>query len=506
MSDHQTLYDLVVIGGGINGVGIAADAAGRGLSVFLCEKDDLASHTSSASSKLIHGGLRYLEHKEFRLVREALAEREVLLAKAPHIIRPMRFIMPHQPHLRPAWLIRTGLFFYDHLGKREKLAGSNHIRFHPIDSPLKDDITHGFEYSDCAVDDARLVVLNAIQAQEMGAKVVTRTRCLSAQRKNGFWRVELENAQGIYQIKAKVLVNAAGPWVAQFIQQDLQLKSPYGVRLIQGSHLIVPQLYEGNKAYIMQNNDQRIVFAIPYLGKYTLIGTTDNEYLGNPNHVEITEKEIDYLLDISNKYFKTQLMSAHIVATFSGVRSLCDDESDNPAAITRDYTLALSAESTAHAPLLSVFGGKLTTYRKLAEAAMDQLKPFFNSMKKEWTATALLPGAEHFNSIDELKDQIQQQIKGIGEATAERWAHAYGTRTMHFLQHSNSIHELGQDFGHGLFAQEVDYLVDQEWAITSEDILKRRSKLYLDFNQDEIQILEMYLHVLHERRLRQNVA
>ena len=506
MSDHQTLYDLVVIGGGINGVGIAADAAGRGLSVFLCEKDDLASHTSSASSKLIHGGLRYLEHKEFRLVREALAEREVLLTKAPHIIRPMRFIMPHQPHLRPAWLIRTGLFFYDHLGKREKLAGSNHVRFYPIDSPLKDDITHGFEYSDCAVDDARLVVLNAIQAQEMGAKVVTRTRCLSAQRKNGFWRVELENAQGIYQIKAKVLVNAAGPWVAQFIQQDLQLKSPYGVRLIQGSHLIVPRLYEGNKAYIMQNNDQRIVFAIPYLGRYTLIGTTDNEYLGNPNHVEITEKEIDYLLDISNKYFKTQLMSAHIVATFSGVRSLCDDESDNPSAVTRDYTLALSHEQKNDAPLLSVFGGKLTTYRKLAESAMVHLQPFFPKMKKPWTEKALLPGAENLVSVEWLIQEIMQTVQDVPFQLASRWAHAYGSRVWKFINSISTTDELGEDFGHGLFEKEVDYLVDQEWARTSQDILWRRTKLGYQFRDDEIQVLDQYLSKLLVKRSQDSAA
>ncbi len=506
LHEYSKCYDLVVIGGGINGIGIANDAAGRGLSVFVCEKDDLASHTSSASSKLIHGGLRYLEHKEFRLVREALAEREVLLNKAPHIIRPLRFIMPHRPHLRPAWLIRTGLFFYDHLGKREKLAGSNLVTFDGLDSPLHPDIQRGFEYSDCVADDARLVVLNAIQAREHGAKIMTQTQCISAVQIEGLWHVTLENEHGIFQVKAKVLVNAAGPWVAQFIRKNLNLKSPYGIRLIQGSHIIVPKLYEGEKAFILQNDDQRIVFTIPYSQRFTLIGTTDWEYTGDPNHVEISAEERAYLLDVCNDHFKQQLTEADIVSTFSGVRPLCDDESDNPSAVTRDYTLALSAESTAHAPLLSVFGGKLTTYRKLAEAAMDQLKPFFNSMKKEWTATALLPGAEHFNSIDELKDQIQQQIKGIGEATAERWAHAYGTRTMHFLQHSNSIHELGQDFGHGLFAQEVDYLVDQEWAITSEDILKRRSKLYLDFNQDEIQILEMYLNVLHERRLRQNVA
>lgn len=504
--EQQTCYDIAVIGGGINGVGIATDAVGRGLSVFLCEKDDLASHTSSASSKLIHGGLRYLEHKEFRLVREALAEREVLLAKAPHIIRPMRFIMPHQPHLRPAWLIRTGLFFYDHLGKREKLAGSHLVAFQPETSPLKDEITRGFEYSDCAVDDSRLVVLNAMQAREKGAKVVTQTRCVSAQRVNGIWQVELENQQGRYQILAKVLVNAAGPWVAQFIKQDLQLKSQYGIRLIQGSHIIVPKVYKGDKAFIMQNDDQRIVFAIPYLGQYTMIGTTDREYKGDPNQVEISQDEIEYLLTVSNDHFKVQLTQDDIVQTFSGVRPLCDDESDNPAAITRDYTLALTQDDESEAPLLSVFGGKLTTYRKLAESAMGQLKKYFPELGKPWTEKALLPGAENLSSIEVLVEEIQNKIKGVDAETANRWAHAYGTYVWKFLNHANSVHELGQNFRHGLYAQEVDYLVEHEWAVQSEDILKRRTKLYMYFQQDEVQQLDEYLQALHVRRLQKEVA
>lgn len=506
MNEPQTCYDIVVIGGGINGVGIANDAVGRGLSVLLCEKDDLASHTSSASSKLIHGGLRYLEHKEFRLVREALAEREVLLAKAPHIIRPMRFIMPHQPHLRPAWLIRTGLFFYDHLGKREKLPGSNLVQFNPETSPLNKDITRGFEYSDCAVDDSRLVILNAMQAREEGAKIVSQTRCIAAQRENAVWTIQLENEQGIYQVQAKVLINAAGPWVAQFIQQDLKLKSPYGIRLVQGSHIIVPKIYAGDKAYIMQNDDQRIVFAIPYLNQYTMIGTTDREYHDDPNQVEITQQEIDYLLKVSNDHFKTQLSQDDIVSTFSGVRPLCDDESDNPAAITRDYTLALSQQHSGEAPLLSVFGGKLTTYRKLAESALEQLKKFFPEMQQSWTAHALLPGAENLVSVEDLILEIQTKIKGIDLETASRWAHAYGTYVWKFLNYSSSVHELGQSFGHGLYAQEVDYLVDQEWAITSQDILSRRSKLYLEFKQDDIDLLDAYLLELHERRLQKDVA
>lgn len=486
------IYDIAVIGGGINGVGIAADAAGRGLSVFLCEKDDLASHTSSASSKLIHGGLRYLEHKEFRLVREALAEREVLLAKAPHIIRPMRFIMPHRPHLRPAWLIRTGLFFYDHLGKREKLLGSNNVYFKD-DSPLNSAITRGFEYSDCAVDDSRLVVLNAMHAREKGADVVTRTRCLSAQRVEGYWVVELENAQGSFKIKAKALVNAAGPWVAQFIKQDLELKSPYGIRLIQGSHIVVPKLYEGDKAFIMQNDDRRIVFAIPYLDQYTMIGTTDREYQGDPSKVQITQAETDYLLEVSNAHFKKQLTQADIIWTFAGVRPLCDDESDNPSAITRDYTLALSQETHDQAPLLSVFGGKLTTYRKLAESAMQQLKAFFPEMKGSWTATEALPGGENMASAEQLVNEIRAQITDVSESLAKRWATSYGSRIWNILGEAVSIDQLGLSFGHGLFAKEVDYLCRFEWVTTSEDILWRRSKLGLVFAQNEIDGLDAYL-------------
>lgn len=486
------IYDIAVIGGGINGVGIAADAAGRGLSVFLCEKDDLASHTSSASSKLIHGGLRYLEHKEFRLVREALAEREVLLAKAPHIIRPMRFIMPHRPHLRPAWLIRTGLFFYDHLGKREKLLGSNNVYFKD-DSPLNSAITRGFEYSDCAVDDSRLVVLNAMHAREKGADVVTRTRCLSAQRVEGYWVVELENAQGSFEIKAKALVNAAGPWVAQFIKQDLELKSPYGIRLIQGSHIVVPKLYEDDKAFIMQNDDRRIVFAIPYLDQYTMIGTTDREYQGDPSKVQITQAETDYLLEVSNAHFKKQLTQADIIWTFAGVRPLCDDESDNPSAITRDYTLALSQETHDQAPLLSVFGGKLTTYRKLAESAMQQLKAFFPEMKGSWTATEALPGGENMASAEQLVNEIRAQITDVSESLAKRWATSYGSRIWNILGEAVSIDQLGLSFGHGLFAKEVDYLCRFEWVTTSEDILWRRSKLGLVFAQNEIDRLDAYL-------------
>src|SRR5690606_20090973 len=325
------VYDLAVVGGGINGVGIAADAAGRGLSVFLCEKDDLASHTSSASSKLIHGGLRYLEHHEFRLVREALAEREVLLAKAPHIVRPLRFILPHRAHLRPAWMIRAGLFLYDHLGKRERLPGSRSLRFGP-GNPLKAGMTRGFEYSDCWVDDARLVVLNAMAAREHHAHIHPRTRCVSARRSKGLWHLHLERADGsLFSIRARALVNAAGPWVAHFLQDGLKQKSPYGIRLIQGSHIVVPRIHDREQAYILQNEDQRIVFVIPWLERFSLIGTTDREYRGDPAKVRISDEETDYLLQVVNAHFKQQLQRSDILHSYSGVRPLCDDESDQPS-------------------------------------------------------------------------------------------------------------------------------------------------------------------------------
>jgi len=493
------VYDVAVIGGGINGVGIAADAAGRGLSVFLCEKDDLASHTSSASSKLIHGGLRYLEHYEFRLVREALAEREVLLAKAPHIVKPMRFVLPHRPHLRPAWMIRAGLFLYDHLGKREKLAGSKSLKF-GADSPLKAQITKGFEYSDCWVDDARLVVLNAMAAREKGAHVHTQTRCVSARRSKGLWHLHLERADGsLFSIRAKALVNAAGPWVAKFIKDDLKLDSPYGIRLIQGSHLIVPKLYEGEHAHILQNEDQRIVFTIPYLNQFTLIGTTDREYTGDPAKVTITDGETDYILNVVNAHFKKQLSRDDIVHTYSGVRPLCNDESDNPSAVTRDYTLALSG-GTDEAPLLSVFGGKLTTYRKLAESALAQLAPYFKDIRPSWTAHATLPGGEDMSTPQALSEAIRKKYDWVPGAIALRWATTYGSRTWRLLEGVQGLSDMGEHIGGGLYTREVDYLCSEEWAINAEDILWRRSKLGLFTTEAEQQKLRSYLEQLEQNR------
>ena len=494
------VYDVAVIGGGINGVGIAADASGRGLSVFLCERDDLASHTSSASSKLIHGGLRYLEHYEFRLVREALAEREVLLAKAPHIVKPMRFVLPHRPHLRPTWMIRVGLFLYDNLGKREKLPASRGLRF-DADSALKPEIKRGFEYSDCWVDDARLVVLNAIAARENGAHIHTRTQCLSAQRSNGLWDVELQREDGSrFSIRARALVNAAGPWVARFIGENLKQRSPYGIRLIQGSHVIVPKLYEGEQAFIMQNEDRRIVFAIPYLGRYTMIGTTDREYTGDPAKVRISDEEIDYVLGVANAHFRKQLTPADVLHTFAGVRPLCDDESDNPSAVTRDYTLSLAAE--AHkAPLLSVFGGKLTTYRKLAEAALAQLAPLFPEMKQPWTHDAALPGGEHLEEPSALAHALCASYPWLPGPIARRWARTYGSRSWLLLKGTDALQDLGECFGAGLHAREVDYLMVEEWAQTAEDILWRRTKLGLFMQPAEVALLQRYLDSRTAERL-----
>ncbi|WP_236204636.1 glycerol-3-phosphate dehydrogenase [Pseudomonas tohonis] len=491
-SPISEVYDLAVVGGGINGVGIAADAAGRGLSVFLCEKDDLAQHTSSASSKLIHGGLRYLEHYEFRLVREALAEREVLLAKAPHIVRPMRFVLPHRPHLRPAWMIRAGLFLYDHLGKREKLPGSRGLKF-GAGSPLKADIARGFEYSDCWVDDARLVVLNAMAARERGAHVHTRTRCVSARRSKGLWHIHLERADGtLLSIRARALVNAAGPWVAKFIKDDLKQKSPYGIRLIQGSHIVVPRLYEGEHAYILQNEDRRIVFAIPYLERFTLIGTTDREYQGDPAKVAISAEETAYLLDVVNRHFKQQIGEKDILRTYSGVRPLCDDESDDPSAVTRDYTLSLEAHP-GEAPLLSVFGGKLTTYRKLAESALAQLAPFFPNAKPSWTASQPLPGGEQMNSQADLAEALCNRFGWLPDSLARRWAGTYGSRTWAMLDGVQNLTDLGEHLGSGLYAREVDYLCREEWATGLDDILWRRTKLGLFMTPGQQERLAQYL-------------
>ena len=475
--------DLIVIGGGINGAGIAADAAGRGLSVLMLEARDLACATSSASSKLIHGGLRYLEHYEFRLVSEALAEREVLLKMAPHIAFPMRFRLPHRPHLRPAWMIRTGLFLYDHLGKRTSLPGSKSLRF-GANSALKPEITRGFEYSDCWVDDARLVVLNAQEVEKRGGEVRTRTRVTRAWRESGLWMVEAEDVDSgkTYTWRAKALVNAAGPWVKQFFDDGLKLKSPYGIRLIKGSHIVVPRVHSEKQSYILQNEDNRIVFVIPWMDDFSIIGTTDVEYKGDPKNVKIEESEIDYLLKIYNSYFKKQLARNDVVWTYSGVRPLCDDESDSPQAITRDYTLDVR-DDNGQAPLLSVFGGKLTTYRKLAEHALEKLTKYFPNAGPAWTKNCVLPGGDIAGTREDYAASLRRRYPFISEGMARHYARTYGSRTETLLDGATRPEDLGENFGHDFYEAELRYLVQNEWVRELDDAIWRRTKQGMWLNE-----------------------
>lgn len=474
--------DLIVIGGGINGAGIAADAAGRGLSVLLLEAQDLACATSSASSKLIHGGLRYLEHYEFRLVSEALAEREILLKLAPHIVSPMRFRLPHQAHLRPAWMIRAGLFLYDHLGKRSSLPASKSLRF-GSESVLKPELVRGFEYSDCWVDDARLVVLNAQTVVKHHGEVRTQTRVTRAWREQGLWKVEAtdEKSGKSRTWYAKGLVNTTGPWIKQFFDDALALKSPYGIRLIKGSHIVLPRVHEQSEAYILQNEDNRIVFVIPWLDKYSIIGTTDVEYHGDAKEVAIDDHEIDYLLNVYNHHFIKQLGRADIVWTYSGVRPLCDDESDSPQAITRDYTLDIADEGGS-LPLLSVFGGKLTTYRKLAEHSLEKLRRYYPKMGPAWTKYAELPGGNIEGDRKSYAMKLHSRFNWLPEKLAYRYTSTYGSHSELILNNAHSLADLGEHFGHDLYEAELCYLIEKEWVVKLDDVIWRRTKLgmYLD--------------------------
>ncbi|WP_283147569.1 glycerol-3-phosphate dehydrogenase [Silvimonas soli] len=490
----KLMYDLLVIGGGINGAGIARDAAGRGLSVLLCEKDDLASHTSSASTKLIHGGLRYLEHYEFGLVRKALQEREVLLRAAPHIIWPLRFVMPRAADQRPEWMIRTGLFLYDHLAKRELLPGAQTISFakHPSGVPLKPGFKRGFAYSDGWVQDARLVVLNAMDAHEHGATIMTRTAVTGARREAKSWRIELHHADGREQtVFARAVVNAAGPWVDRLLRDVIDTPSSHSVRLVKGSHIIVRKLFDHPFAYIFQNPDKRIIFAIPFEGEFTLIGTTDIEYHGDPAAVQIDPDEIDYLCQMSNRYFAQQISPTDVLATMSGVRPLLDDESSSAAKVTRDYSLELNTDGP---PLLSVFGGKITTYRKLAEQAVDQLAPLLGSTRPTWTATAPLPGGDIADAdFNRFFADLQQRYDWLPEALLLRYARAYGTRIKTLLGKARCLSDLGAQIVPGLYETEARYLVEVEWAQRADDILWRRSKLQLHIDPANVPLLENWL-------------
>ena len=488
------IYDLMVIGGGINGAGIARDAAGRGLSVMLCEKDDLAAHTSSASTKLIHGGLRYLEYYEFGLVRKALQEREVLLKAAPHIIWPLRFVMPHDKNQRPEWMIRCGLFLYDHLARREVLPGSETVSFasHPAGQPIKPAFKRGFVYSDGWVQDARLVVLNAKDAAERGARVLTRTACVGARRDGEHWLCELQAEDGSRsQVRARALVNAAGPWVESLIKDTLALPSSKSIRLVKGSHIVVKKLFDHPYAYIFQNPDKRIIFAIPYEQDFTLIGTTDVEYRGDPAKVAIDDQEVAYLCQMSNRYFQTQISPADVLSTYSGVRPLLDDEASNAASVTRDYSLEMDLNG---APLLSVFGGKITTFRKLAEEAVDKLAPLLGNSKTTWTADAPLPGGDMPGAdFERFLLSLSQQYPWLPEALARRWARAYGTRVARLIGEAAGLEQLGAELLPGLYEAELRYLADEEWATRSEDILWRRSKLKLHLPAHAAEVIDAWL-------------
>lgn len=489
LTNDNQIYDLLVIGGGINGCGIASDAAGRGLSVALCEQYDLANETSSRSSKMIHGGLRYLEYYEFRLVREALAERDVMLNIAPHIVSPLQLIIPHNSLQRPAWMIRLGLFLYDHLGfhfgKKTKLPGSYGLKLNDSTAygkPLKPELKKGFCYYDCKVDDARLVVYNAMAARNNGAIIMPRTKFINAEKQNGLWVSTLEDrhTQQQWQVKSKALVNAAGPWVDHIVNDKLGIKTKHQVELVKGSHIVIPKFYPGEHAYLLQNNDKRVIFVIPYHDHYTMIGTTDIPFSGDPATVAVSAEERAYLCDAVNQYFKQHIQPRDIVNEWSGVRPLQADDANNPSAVSRDYSLEIE-DVAGKTPILSVFGGKITTYRELAQHAMHKLKPFFPTMSNNWTATTALPGGDIKSAADCAK-QLIDDYPFLPAAMLQRYAHSYGSLSRKLLTAVTSLADMGQNFGTDLYQKEIDYLVNNEWAQTSDDILWRRSKLGLVIN------------------------
>ena len=496
----ETSYDLAIIGGGINGCGIARDAAGRGLKVFLCEQGDLASGTSSAATKLIHGGLRYLEYYEFRLVREALQEREVLWRMAPHIIWPLRFVLPYHAGLRPAWILRLGLFLYDHLGGRKLLPPTRTLDLSTdaAGQPLKPgEFARGFEYSDCWVEDARLVALNARDAADRGATIMTRTKAVSSTRDPEGWTLTVQDRDtGARQtIGAKVVINAAGPWVGDVLGSALRINAEAKVRLVQGSHIVVKRLYDHDRCYIFQNADQRIIFAIPYEQDYTLIGTTDQDYEGDPADVKASEGEIDYLCAAASEYFARPVTRDEIVWVYSGVRPLYDKGGSAAQAATRDYVLSLDAEGRP--PLLSIFGGKITTYRRLAEHALEMLEPHLpeaSRRKGGWSGTKPLPGGDFpVTGFDALVAEVQRDWPFLGAAHARRLARLYGTKAREILGNATSLAGLGRDFGATLTEAEVDYLVRREWARTAADIVWRRTKLGLRLSAAEIETIDVAL-------------
>ena len=489
--------DLLVVGGGINGAGIARDAAGRRLRVLLVEQDDLGSHTSSASSKLIHGGLRYLEQYKFRLVAEALAEREVMLKAAPHLVRPMRFVMPHVPQLRPAWMIRAGLLLYDYLARRATLAGSHavNLRASPYGAGLKPEFDRGFVYSDCRVDDSRLVVATAQAAALSGAVILTRTRCVSARRANGAWHATLRRQDGgELQITAQAIANVAGPWVRSFLDDALDERGTYGLKLVKGSHIVVPRIYEGDHAYILQNDDRRVIFVYAYEERYSVIGTTDVEMKGEPGRCAASAEEVSYLCRAVNRYFARQTTERDVVWSYCGIRPLFDDGSADPSAVTRDYVLRVDAPPGG-APVLSVFGGKITTYRALSEHALAKLEPWFSGMRPAWTAGHPLPGGDlSGESFEQFSDvRLKRDAPWLPAELRQGLARRHGALAYEVLGHAATLEAMGEHFGADLYAREVDYLVEHEWALDADDILWRRTKAGLHLTPGERASVAAYL-------------
>ncbi len=483
-------YDLAVIGGGINGAGIAADAAGRGLRVVLFEQADLAGATSSASTKLVHGGLRYLETGEFALVRKALKESQLLLERVPHLIEPVTINLPHQRHLRPWWMIRAGLFLYNHLAPRPSYPRARALRF-AADSPLRDDLSRGFSFSDGQADDARLVILNACQARSFGADIFPRHRCTSLTEEGEHWKLNVNDlvseAERVFH--ARAVVNAAGPWVSSFVHDAVGLDPKRQVQMVKGSHILVPATYVGTEAYMLQNDDGRIAFVIPYQGQFTMIGTTEAAFTGDPAGATISQQEIDYLLDIHNRYFSRSVTQKNIVYTWSGVRPLIDDRLTTATKTSRDFQLVFENSSL---PLLSVYGGKLTTYRLLAEQAVDELSRVFDDLPASRTERDRLPGGD-FTSRSQLADELTRKYPWLPRQTVSRWVASYGSLAYQLLADCADISALGTDFGHGLSQREVDYLIEREWAHSVDDILWRRTKLGLLFDQTESSKLDNYL-------------
>ncbi len=489
-------FDLLIIGGGINGSAIARDAAGRGLKVLLSEKDDLASHTSSSSTKLIHGGLRYLEHYEFKLVREALIEREVLLRAAPHIIWPMRFVLPYDEGLRPAWMLRLGLFLYDSLGGRKELPGTKTVRLDqaPHKGVLEKRLQKGFEYSDCWVEDARLVVLNAIDANARGAEILTGSFVSKIERtENGYSALLTRNSGEKRQVTAKCIVNTAGPWVDEVLLSVKRNTNEKSLRLVKGSHIVTHRLFEGDHSYIFQNQDNRIIFAIPYENEFTLIGTTDVPYTHAEGPVKISDEEIEYLCNAANEYFEKDISADDVKWTYSGVRPLYDDKAENASAVTRDYVLNID-EFTPGAPFLSVYGGKITTSRKLAEHALQRLAKFFPNLGDDWTKNSPLPGGDIGGiDFDDFFERMSRKYPWMPSGMLRRLARTYGSRIELVVGNVSSLNGLGEVFGDDLTETEIDYLMKHEWVSSSSDVLWRRTKLGVHMDQDERERLERWM-------------